>query len=448
MDGSYTLTVTDDNGCESDPASVTVTVNALPTVTISPESPICSNDPPIPLTVSPTTGGSGNCFINGTLNANCTFDPSLLPSGPNQALYEFTETSTGCTNRDSTNITVKPTPDISTSNGNACQNETVVLDSFVNDQNLLTGVTTNFFETLDDAENNTNARSSSFTASNSGTEKFYVRMEKNGCFEVDSFTITVAPPPDPNLINLALDPDSVCTNEATTLSVTGLDAGVQYNVSYQNPGSANPGQIDDVVVTADALGNAVLPTNTFAVANTRTYSLLSVGFSGGSSCSTNFPGGAPQVNLEVRPRPNLAGADDLVEDKTCHGASPLYQIEGLESNTDYTFIYDDNGDTLTTALTTDGDGMVTLPTSLLLESDSVGIYDIVGIAFNDGSTNCAAEGINPDPNETAVRPDLGNTTLVGDVICADQNATLILKAPNDGERRDFEISPDIPGSPQ
>ena len=97
---TYTLTGADGNGCQNTD-QVTVTVNALPTITAGADQQIC-------LSTSITLSGSGGVsytWTNGVTNGN-SFTPTLGSSS-----YTVTGTdANGCQNTDQVTITVVPVP--------------------------------------------------------------------------------------------------------------------------------------------------------------------------------------------------------------------------------------------------------------------------------------------------------------------------------------------------
>ena len=98
---SYIVTGTDANGC-TDTASVMITVNPLPNVTVSISTDtICVDDASITLSGATPAGGSwsGN-GVTGT-----TFSPSGATVGTHAITYTFTD-GNGCTNMASDNIVV------------------------------------------------------------------------------------------------------------------------------------------------------------------------------------------------------------------------------------------------------------------------------------------------------------------------------------------------------
>ncbi len=102
--GNYTVIVTL-GGCGSATSSViTVTVNTLPTVSLSAYSPdtICSSTPAFPVPSGTPTGGT----YSGTGVSGGNFDPSQSGTGSFYTVYTYTD-GNNCTNVDSTMITVE-----------------------------------------------------------------------------------------------------------------------------------------------------------------------------------------------------------------------------------------------------------------------------------------------------------------------------------------------------
>ena len=91
---TYTVTGTDANGCTGTDM-VTVTVNALPTVSITPATldTLCANSgDPVTLTGTPSGGTFSGTGISGT-----TFDPSVAGVGNHTITYDYTD-GNGCSN--------------------------------------------------------------------------------------------------------------------------------------------------------------------------------------------------------------------------------------------------------------------------------------------------------------------------------------------------------------
>ena len=100
--GSYTVTITDGNGCTAASLATIVTVNALPVVSFSfADSAICSNAGPVLLIGGTPAGGN----YEGTAVNGISFVPALATLGNNLVIYAYTDNN-GCTNNATQNITV------------------------------------------------------------------------------------------------------------------------------------------------------------------------------------------------------------------------------------------------------------------------------------------------------------------------------------------------------
>jgi len=108
---SYLVTQTE-NGCESLPTTVTLTINELPSVYLNLFDTVCESDPAFDLTGGTPFGGtySGTGISNGL-----TFDPAIAGAGSHQVTYSFTDAN-GCFNSFDQFITVNPLPLVSLNN--------------------------------------------------------------------------------------------------------------------------------------------------------------------------------------------------------------------------------------------------------------------------------------------------------------------------------------------
>ncbi len=101
MTDTYTVTGTDLNGCENT-ATITITVNALPAVDLTPfASSVCDNGGPVTLVDGTPTGG----MFSGLGVTGNMFDPSVTGQGMWTITYTVTDAN-NCNNSDSEVITV------------------------------------------------------------------------------------------------------------------------------------------------------------------------------------------------------------------------------------------------------------------------------------------------------------------------------------------------------
>ncbi len=117
---TYTVTVTDSNGCQST-ADVTITVNSLPEVILNEAGPYCIDGSPENLLGSPVGGlFDGNGITN---TANGTFDPSVAGVGIHTITYTY-EDENGCSDFASIDVQVLELPVVSISDpGSFCIND-------------------------------------------------------------------------------------------------------------------------------------------------------------------------------------------------------------------------------------------------------------------------------------------------------------------------------------
>jgi gliding motility-associated-like protein len=195
--GTYTVSVTDGNGCTSSTASSTITVNPLPatpTVAASGPTTFCAGGS-ITLTSS---SASGNTWSTGATTQSITVNAS--------GTYSVTVSSTGCTATSAnTTVTVNPlpsTPVVAASGPTTfCSGNNITLTS-----SSATGNTWS-----------TGATTQSITVSAAGTYTVSV-TDGNGCTSsTASTTITVNPLPSAPTIS-ASGPTTFCTGGSVTLT--------------------------------------------------------------------------------------------------------------------------------------------------------------------------------------------------------------------------------------
>jgi hypothetical protein len=107
--GNYTLTYTTGTGTCVTQDNINITVNALPNVNIGPNIDYCANAAVTNL-VTNLPGGtwSGNGIINGLTGS---FDPTLITPGQStEIIYNYTSSTTGCSNSDTLMVNVHPIP--------------------------------------------------------------------------------------------------------------------------------------------------------------------------------------------------------------------------------------------------------------------------------------------------------------------------------------------------
>ncbi len=276
---TYTVTVTDANGCINT-GTTTIYVNPLPTITVTPNSAICTGDS-LQLFAS---GGSQYQWAPavGLSNPNIA-NPKASP--PVTTTYTVTVTdANGCVNTATTTVTVNAILQVSiTPDDDICYGNDIQL-------NASGGVSYNWFP------------GSSLSCTNcpdpiasplSTTTYTVLVTDANGCQNSDSVTITVDPLP-----NITTGPnDTICYGNSTQLLASG---GVSYSWTPPN-----------------GIQNPALPDPVASPTATTTYTVTGVDANG---CSNTA-----QVTVTVNPLPNIdAGQNTAI----CIGYSTQLNATG------------------------------------------------------------------------------------------------------------------------
>ncbi len=278
---TYSLTVTDNNGCTGT-ASVTVSISSA-TVTASPDVNICTGASTI-LFASGPNGTTYSWTPSGSLTGANTANPTATP--PSTTTYTVTGTnSLGCTALDSVVVTVSPSPPITVSNDTA----------------MCTGGSATL--TASGAPNFTwqpgNLSGSSITVNPNTTTTYTVTGNNNNCLSYDSVTVTINPPP-----YIFAGPDfNVCMGSQATMNVATTGSSYVWTPTTGIIGSNNT----QTIVTEP-------------VSNT-SYTVSVTGVGGCISTDT--------INVTVNPAPNVSAS---TPDYTiCAGLSTTVSASGAST---------------------------------------------------------------------------------------------------------------------
>ena len=269
--GLYEETFTTINGCDSI-ASITLVVNALPTITASAsETAICDSETS---TIS-ATGGDTYTWDNGLgAGQNHTVTPN------NTTIYEVIGTDVnGCENTDQIEITVNPNPTVEAGvDITECEGETITLTG--------SGTATSY------SWNNGVTDGVGFTQPVGTVTYTVIGVDANGCENTDEVDVTIESEPTVS----AGTNFSVCEGEPITL--TGSGTATSY--TWDN-------DVIDGVSFTQPVG-----TVTYTVTGTS-----------GSNCSAS-----DQVQVTVNPNPSVnAGTDQSI----CAGDEVTLTATGADS---------------------------------------------------------------------------------------------------------------------
>lgn len=200
---TYTVTGINGNGCV-DTASVTVTVNALPTINAGNDVNICAGQS----TTLTASGGSAYAWTpSGTLSCNNCTNPTATPTTTTTYTVVGTDAN-GCTNTDSVKVTVLPLPNVTVSaNTSICVGDTAKLQAAgaVNySWSPSTGLSCNNCATPNAYPSNT-------------TTYIVTGLSANNCADTAMVTVTVNPLPTVNVGGNR----SICLGDTVQLNATG-----------------------------------------------------------------------------------------------------------------------------------------------------------------------------------------------------------------------------------
>ncbi|MGB0404244.1 MAG: T9SS type A sorting domain-containing protein, partial [Salibacteraceae bacterium] len=211
--GTHTLSYkfTDGNTC-SDSSTQTITVNDLPTITLSALSAVCVTESPFTLTNGSPSGGT----YSGIGISSNTFNPSVADTGTHVITYTYTD-GNGCTNGDSTSIRVNPQPTVTLSSfSNVCANS----GNLTLTGGLPTGGT--YFG------NNISSGQFDPVTAGAGTHTInYTYIDGNSCSDTTSQTIEVDSVPVVSLSTFS----NLCSNSDSITLTGGTPLGGDYSIN-------------------------------------------------------------------------------------------------------------------------------------------------------------------------------------------------------------------------
>ncbi|QQS31260.1 MAG: T9SS type A sorting domain-containing protein [Sphingobacteriales bacterium] len=231
--GTYILTITI-AGCQSTPASTSVTVNPIPTVIASNNSPVCQG-PEIQL--SAVTSATGTVTFNweGPNAFTSTLQDPEVSSGSfeNSGIYTVTVTANGCVSEpSSTEVIINPLPtvEVSVSNSNPCQGTCFTLNAV----SSLPDAVYNWTGPVGFESNEPNLEFCDVQPDITG--EYCVFVVVNGCASelLNCVSISVLPPDDPACAELCLansgivltDDPNVCPDELLITQIIGATSGI------------------------------------------------------------------------------------------------------------------------------------------------------------------------------------------------------------------------------
>ena len=393
--GTYTYTVTTSAyGC-SKTDSVVVTVNPLPTATLSGTTTVCENasSPLITFTGASTTAPYTFTYtINGAAQPTITTisgNSISIPAPTNAAgtfIYALVSVKDAspqaCAQAQNGNatVTVNPLPTATIAGTTAvCKNDNAPSITF-------TGASATppytFTYSINSGPNQTISATGGVSVNltvptNSASVYTYsliniMESSISTCSQTQNggATVTVNPLPTATITGTT----TVCKNAtAPGVTFTGASATAPYTFTYTVNGVTQP--------TVASIGNSVTVSVPTAVAGTFVYALVSVMDASSTTCSQAQTGSATVI-VNPLPTATIAGSTAACRNTT----PPNITFTGASSAAPYTFTYTINGGPNQTVTTTGGNSVnVPAPTGTV----GTFLYELVSV--HDGSVTACAQ---------------------------------------------------------
>jgi alpha-tubulin suppressor-like RCC1 family protein len=302
--GSNTIYVqgTGINGCSALSSSLVITVNPIPTVTLSgsdADNIICAGE-----TVVFTGSGSSmyQFFVNGipqgSMSVTSTFTTSSLTNGQNVTV---TGSSLGCTNTSSSIVmTVNPVPNVLLSNTDA--DNVFCIDQLVTF--TATGATNyEFFVNGISQGPSSPANTLNSSTFATGTSTVTVVGDASGCTDNATNIVTINPLPVASLVSS--DPDSLICSGTTVAYTAG--GGFQYGFFINGISQGSPSTLTTLTSSTFANGDSI-----------------SVNVISGAGCVSNASAPVLTVNLT----PVVALTSDDADNQICVGDTVTFTGSG------------------------------------------------------------------------------------------------------------------------
>jgi|GEM_PF-1008404 len=383
MAGSYTLEVTDSDGCVNS-ASTTVVVNLLPSPTAGNNGPICEGDV---LSLSGGPDGMASYFWTGPDGFSSPLqNPVVSDKATPDMAGEYTltvEDVNGCQNSASAEVVINPLPTATISGTIAvCKNAPSPDILFTGAGGKapytfayrINGGSIQYVTTT-----GTNTVTVSVPTGNVGNYTYSLVSVKDASSteceqtQTGSATVTVNPLPIASISGST----AVCQYDPSPgITFTGANGTPPYTFTY----SVNSGS-SQTVSTTGSNSSITIPVSTNN-AGSFTYALISVRDGSASGCSQS-QGGSATVVVNSMPTATISGTTEV-----CQGSSsPSVVFTGANGIRPYTFTYTLNGGSNQSITTTPTSNIATLAVS----TGTPGTYTYELVSVRDGSSTACEQ---------------------------------------------------------
>lgn len=239
--GTVTYYIESQNGTDaacvnSTRAPVTVTVNPSPTINMSSNSPVCSDNT---INLSATGGGTYSWSGPNTFTSSIS-NPTVSASVANSGVYSVTVTAVGCSSVSTISVSVNPTPTVTAlSNGPVCDGTVISFTA--------SGATT--YTWSGPNSYTSTVQNPTITASPSADGIYTVNATSSGCSSSATVGVVVNPS-----VNISIGGNSpVCEGDIISLT-SGASGAVGYSWTGPNTFTSS---VQNPTLTADVSSSGI-----------------------------------------------------------------------------------------------------------------------------------------------------------------------------------------------
>ena len=225
---SFSVTnITDCNGCPgADSATVAITINEVPLVTLTPnQTSYCTGNNVI-ITATPIAGATYSWQVNGVPSTETSNTLTLTDTAAGTYDIEVTVAANGCSDTVSLSVVVNPLPvvTISANQTSYCTGQTVLLTA-----NVQGGTAPFTYTWYQDGSPIPGDVTASVTGLAAGSYNFQLSLtDANGCMAVSQI-LPVTVNSSATSVTLGASPAAVCAGSPVTLTVTITGGTAPYN---------------------------------------------------------------------------------------------------------------------------------------------------------------------------------------------------------------------------
>ncbi len=401
------------NGCVGEPVTVTITVNAIPTVVATPVSQTLCSGSTTNIALSSTTTGTTYIWtvvqngVSGALaGSGNTISQNLTATGANSGTVTYTiiPTANGCVGEPITviiTVDAKPVVVATPSSQILCSGTTtnIALSSNTPGTTYSWTVAQNGVSGAVAGSGNLISQMLSATGSNPGTVTYTIIPTANGCIG-EPITVEVTVNPIPVVIATPLN-QTLCSGSSTNIVLSSATSETTYSWTVVQNGVAGA-----VAGNGDTISQSL--TTTGPNSGTVTYSI--------TPTANGCVGQPITVTITVNPIPQVVATPST--QTLCSGSATNIELSSLTTGTTYNWTVVQDG--VIGAIAGNGENIVQTLTATGPNSGTV-TYTITPIA-----NGCVGEPINVTIIVNAI--PIATATPTSQTVCSGSTTNIVLSS--------------------